>query len=29
VAEKGLAEIQREILFLHVKEKPRRELEKL
>lgn len=29
VAEKGLAEIQREILFLHVKEKPRRELEKV
>lgn len=29
VAEKGLAEIQREILFLHVKERPRRELEKV
>ncbi len=29
VAEKGLAEVQREILFLHVKEKHRRELEKL
>lgn len=26
VAEKGLGEVQREILFLHVKEKPRREL---
>lgn len=26
VAEKGLGEIQREILFLHVKEKPKREL---
>lgn len=27
VAEKGLAQIQREILFLHVKERPRRELQ--
>ncbi len=29
VAEKGIAQVQREILFLHVKEKPRRELEKV
>lgn len=29
VAEKGLPEVQREILFLHVKEKPRRELDKI
>ena len=26
VVQKGLPELQREILFLHIKEKPRREL---
>lgn len=29
VALKGLAQVQREILFLHVKDKPRRELEQV
>lgn len=29
VAQKGLGEVQREILFLHVKEKPRRELKNI
>lgn len=29
VGRKGLAEVQREILFLHVKDKPKRELEKI
>lgn len=29
VVHKGLPELQREILFLHIKEKPRRELKNL